>query len=258
MTIHVTPAETALLCLAAFLGGTVDAIAGGGGLISVPALLAVGLPPHAALATNKGQSVWGSAAAIVRYTRAGILDWRAARLSLPLALLGGAGGALLVLRLSPDALRPIVLVLLVTAAILVASIRLPEAAEERPLHRPAFLLGAIALVVGTYDGFFGPGTGTFLIAGYVALRRISMAHASADAKVVNFASNFAALTVFAARGAVVWSLVPPMLLAQLAGGWTGAHLAIRGGNRFIRWVVVFVALALVVKVARDVYLRGAP
>ena len=253
--IHVTPAQTGLLCLAAFLGGTVDAIAGGGGIITVPALLAVGLPPHAALATNKGQSVWGSAAAIVRYARSGLLDWRAARLSFPLAVAGGTAGAFLVLQLSPGVLRPLVLVLLVVAAILVALIRVPEAAEERPRRRPAAILGAIALVVGFYDGFFGPGTGTFLIAGYVALLGISLAHASADAKVVNGASNFAALVVFASRGAVVWSVAAPMLLAQVAGGWTGAHLAIRGGNRFIRLVVVLVALALVVKVARDLYLR---
>ena len=255
--IHVTPLQTGLLCLAAFVGGTVDAIAGGGGIITVPALLAAGLPPHAALATNKGQSVWGSAAAIVRYARSGLLDWRAARLSFPLALAGGMGGALVVLRLSPGVLRPLVLVLLVVAAILVAFIRVPEAAEEdRSRRRPAAVLGAIALVVGFYDGFFGPGTGTFLIAGYVAFLGISLAHASADAKIVNGASNFAALVVFASQGAVVWSVAAPMLLAQLAGGWTGAHLAIRGGNRFIRLVVVLVALALVVKVARDLYLRG--
>jgi len=254
--IHVTPLEIGLLCLAAFVGGTVDAIAGGGGIITVPALLAVGLPPHAALGTNKGQSVWGSLAAIVRYARSGLLDWRSARLSLPLALAGGMGGALLVLQVRPGVLRPLVLVLLVAAAILVALIRVPEAAEGRTRRRPALILGSIALVVGFYDGFFGPGTGTFLIAGYVAFLGISLAHASADAKIVNGASNFAALVVFASQGAVVWSLAAPMLLAQLAGGWTGAHLAVRGGNRFIRLVVVLVALALVVKVARDIYLRG--
>jgi hypothetical protein len=254
--IHVTPAETGLLCLAAFIGGTVDAIAGGGGIITVPALLAAGLPPHAALATNKGQSVWGSGAAIVRYARSGLLDWRSARLSFPLALAGGMGGALLVLQLRPGVLRPLVLVLLVVAAILVALIRVPEAAEKPSRRRPALILGAIALIVGLYDGFFGPGTGTFLIAGYVTFLGISLAHASADAKIVNGASNFGALVVFASQGAVVWSIAAPMLVAQLAGGWTGAHLAIRGGNRFIRLVVVLVALALVIKVARDIYLRG--
>ncbi|HEY6572545.1 MAG TPA: TSUP family transporter [Candidatus Eisenbacteria bacterium] len=254
--IHVTPTETLLLCLAAYVAGVVDAIAGGGGLITVPALLAVGLPPHAALGTNKGQAVWGSAAAIVRYARAGLLDRRSAFRSFPLALAGSAIGAILVLRIAPGVLRPLVLVLLVAAAIFVAFVRVPPAAEERPRHRSALILGSIAFVIGAYDGFFGPGTGTFLIAAYVAFLGISLARASADAKVVNCASNFAALVVFMTQGVVVWSLAAPMLVAQMAGGWTGAHLAVRGGNRFIRLVVVLVALALVVKVARDLYLRG--
>jgi uncharacterized membrane protein YfcA len=255
--IHVTPVETALLCVAAFLGGAVDAIAGGGGIITVPALLAVGLPPHAALGTNKGQSVWGSAAAIIRYARAGLLDWRSARRSFPLAVAGGMLGALLVLQVRPGVLRPLVLVLLVVAAMVVAFLRIPEVTEERPRRRPAAILGAIALIIGAYDGFFGPGTGTFLIASYVTFLGVSLAHASADAKIVNGASNFAALVVFAVQGSVVWSVAAPMVLAQMAGGWTGAHLAVRGGNRFIRVVVLLVALALVVKVARDLYVRGS-
>jgi uncharacterized membrane protein YfcA len=255
--IHVTPVETALLCVAAFLGGAVDAIAGGGGIITVPALLAVGLPPHAALGTNKGQSVWGSAAAIIRYARAGLLDWRSARRSFPLAVAGGMLGALLVLQVRPGVLRPLVLVLLVVAAMVVAFLRIPEVTEERPRRRSAAILGAIALIIGAYDGFFGPGTGTFLIASYVTFLGVSLAHASADAKIVNGASNFAALVVFAVQGSVVWSVAAPMVLAQMAGGWTGAHLAVRGGNRFIRVVVLLVALALVVKVARDLYVRGS-
>ena len=254
--IHVTPVETALLCLAAYVGGTVDAIAGGGGIITVPALLAVGLPPHFALGTNKAQAVWGSAAAIVRYARAGLIDRRSALRSFPLALAGSALGALLVLQIEPDVLRPLILVLLVVAAIFITLVRVPAAVGERPRHRSAAILGTIAFVVSAYDGFFGPGTGTFLIAGYVAFLGISLARASADAKVVNCASNLAALAVFMTQGVVVWSLAAPMLVAQMAGGWTGAHLAVRGGNRFIRLVVVLVALALVVKVARDLYLRS--
>ncbi len=256
--IDVAPAETALLCVAAFLAGAVDAIGGGGGIITVPALLAAGLPPHAALGTNKAQAVWGSAAAIVRFARAGLLDRRSVLLSFPPALVGSAVGALLVLRVSPGVLRPLALGLLLVSATFMALSRVPDR-EERPVAPPAsaVLLGAIALVIGAYDGFFGPGAGTFLIASYVAFLGLSMTRASADAKVVNCASNFAALVVFAAQGVVVWSVAVPMLVAQVAGGWTGAHLAIRQGNRFIRIVVVLVALALVVKVARDLYLRGS-
>jgi uncharacterized membrane protein YfcA len=106
---------------------------------------------------------------------------------------------------------------------------------------------------GGYDGFFGPGTGTFLITGYVVLLGLSFRRATANAKIVNFASNSAALVVFAVQGAVVWSLAVPMLVAQMAGGWTGAHLAVKGGSRFVRLVVFVVALALVAKVAYDLH-----
>jgi uncharacterized membrane protein YfcA len=254
--IHVTPFETALLCAAAFLGGTVDAIAGGGGLITVPALLAAGLPPHMALGTNKGQSVWGSGAAIIRYARAGLLDRRSAIASFPPALLGAAAGAVLVLQIRPEILRPLVLCLLVAAAIAVALTRIPSTAEERPRADTPLVLATIAIVVGAYDGFFGPGTGTFLIAGYVVFLGFSFRRATATAKIVNFASNMAALVVFSLQGVVVWSLAVPMLVAQVAGGWTGAHLAVRGGNRFIRVIVVLVALSLVLKVGYDLYRGG--
>jgi uncharacterized membrane protein YfcA len=222
----------------------------------VPALLAVGLPPHLALGTNKGQSVWGSGAAIVRYARAGLLNRRFALLSFPLALIGSASGALLVLRLSPEFLRPLILVLLVVAAIAVALARVPVTTEDRTREASPWLLGGIALGIGTYDGFFGPGTGTFLITAYVLLLGLSFRRASANAKIVNFAANFAALVVFTSQGVVVWSLAVPMLLAQVAGGWTGAHLAVRGGSRFVRVVVFVVALALVAKVARDLIASG--
>lgn len=254
--IHVTPVETVLLCAAAFVAGTLDAIAGGGGLVTVPALLAVGLPPHLALGTNKGQSVWGSGAAIVRYARAGMLDRGAALLSFPIAFAGSAAGAMLVLRLRPDFLRPLILVLLIVAAILVAVARAPTEAPERARRNAPLLLASIALVVGAYDGFFGPGTGTFLITGYVVLLGLSFRRATANAKIVNFASNVAALIVFATQGAVVWSLAAPMLVAQMAGGWTGAHLAVTRGSRFVRLVVFLVALALVAKVGYDLYVSG--
>ncbi len=251
--IHVSTLETGLLCLAAFFAGAIDAIAGGGGLITVPALLAVGLPPHMALATNKGQSVWGSGAAIIRYARAGLFNRRAAFLSFPLALVGSAAGAMLVLSLQPDFLRPLILVLLVVAAGVVAFSRTRPETEGPSRPGSPVLLGGIALLIGGYDGFFGPGTGTFLITAYVALLGLSFRRATANAKIVNFASNLAALAVFAVQGAVVWSLAAPMLVAQVAGGWTGAHLAVKGGNRFVRLVVFVVALALVAKVGYDFY-----
>lgn len=243
------------LIVAAFFAGAVDAVGGGGGLIMVPALLAAGLPPHLTLGTNKGQSTFGSLAAMVRFARGGLVDGRVARVTFPTAFMGALAGAALVLFLKPEVLRPLVLVLLVAAAVLVTVMR-PRAKEESRGAGAAVLpiAGAIALLVGAYDGFFGPGSGTFYIAGFVAFLGLSMARASADAKVANFASNLAALVLFAHRGVILWGIALPLAGGQILGGFLGAHFAVRRGDPFVRAVVLAVVLALVIKVARDLYL----
>jgi len=243
------------LIAAAFFAGAVDAVGGGGGLIMVPALLAAGLPPHLALGTNKGQSTFGSLAALVRFARGGMVDGRVARVTFPAAFVGALGGSALVLIVKPEALRPVVLVLLVAAAVLVTVVR-PRPAEAPRGIRAAVLpiAGTIALVVGAYDGFFGPGSGTFYIAGFVGLLGLSMARASADAKVANFASNLAAVVLFAHRGVILWAIALPLAGGQMLGGFLGAHLAVRRGDRLVRAVVLAVVLALVLKVGRDLYL----
>jgi len=244
-----------VLVLAAFFAGAVDAIGGGGGLIMVPALLAAGLPPHLALGTNKGQSLFGSLAATVRYARAGLVDGRVARVTFPAAFLGALAGATLVLVIRPEILRPLVLALLILAAVLVTLARpRPEEGATAPRSRVLPLAALIALGVGTYDGFFGPGAGTFYIAGFVTLLGLSMARASADAKVANFASNAAAAAIFAHRGVIVWAIALPLAGGQLLGGFLGAHLAVRRGDPFVRAVILLVVIALVVKIARDLYL----
>ncbi|HTJ44245.1 MAG TPA: TSUP family transporter [Kofleriaceae bacterium] len=245
----------ALLAVAALGAGTVDAIAGGGGLITVPALLAAGLPTHAALATNKGQSVWGSGAAMLTFWRHGRLDLAKARVTFPLGLLGACGGTAAVLAVSPDALRPIVIGMLVFAVV-VLLVRKPERASDHPVAHRLAKAGAIALVIGAYDGFFGPGTGTFLIVGFVVICGETPTAATADAKVVNFASNCAALTLFAIERRVIWRIALPMAAAQLCGGFLGAKLAVKGGARLVRGMVVVVSLALCAKLARDLYLSG--
>ena len=245
--------QIALLAGVALVAGTVDAIAGGGGLLTVPAFLAVGLPPHLALGTNKGQSVFGSFAAMIRFSRAGLVDRRRARLTFPLGLVGSLAGAALVLAVPPTVLRPVVLALLAGAALFIGLRRgRPARLEDAPPPPNAALrAGAAAALIGAYDGFFGPGTGTFLIVAFVALLGDSLSHASASAKVVNFASNLSAMVLFAVKGTVVWRIALPMAAAQLLGGWLGAHLAVRRGDALVRRVVVMVALALATKVAWD-------
>ncbi len=241
----------ALLVAASFAAGTIDAIAGGGGLITLPALLAAGLPPALALGTNKGQSVFGSGAALLRYARAGLVDGRLARVTFPAGLLGSFAGAALVLLVPPVLLRPVVLGLLVVVAAVLALRPASPVAPRPGAHRSLLVAAAIALVIGAYDGFFGPGTGTFLIFGFVLLFGAGMREASADAKVVNFASNLAAVALFASRGLVAWNVALPMAAGQFAGGLAGAHLAVRSGDRLVRWVVLAVVVALVVKLGAD-------
>ncbi len=235
---------------AAFVAGLIDAIAGGGGLITVPALLAAGLPPHVALGTNKGQSAFGSFAALFRYSRAGMVDGARARRTFPLGFAGSLLGAALVLLMKPELLRPVVLVLLVGVALFLA-LRPPVAHPEGhpPPPRAGLWAAVIALGCGIYDGFFGPGTGTFLMVGLVGLVGVPLARASADAKVVNFASNLGAMLIFGARGVTLWRISLPMAAACLCGGYVGAHLAVKGGDKLVRWVVLAVVVALVIKQA---------
>ena len=247
------PATIALLAGASLFAGTVDAIAGGGGLVTVPALLAAGLPPHIALATNKGQATWGSCASLISFWRARRVDRRVALATFPLAMLGSFAGATLVGTIDSATLRPVVLVMLVAAAVLLV-VRKPSRDSDAPIA-PGLVLAracALATVIGAYDGFFGPGTGTFLIVGFVTLCGRSLVHASADAKVVNFAANLAALTVFAHAGRVLWGIALPMAAAQLCGGTLGAHLAMRGGARIVRIAVLIVSGALIAKLAIDI------
>ncbi len=244
-----TPSQLAVLVVVAIAAGLVDAIGGGGGLLTLPVLLAVGLPPQLALGTNKGQSVAGSTAALVRYARAGLVSLPRARLTIPLGFVGALLGAALVLRLQAAVLRPLVLGLLLASAVFLVAVRPREVSAEAPHGRLFAML--LALGAGAYDGFFGPGTGTLLVVGFAGLLALPLRQASAEAKAVNAASNLAALLLFASRGTVVWTLALPMAAGQLIGGWAGAHLAIQGGDRLVRLVLLAVVSGLVVKLAGD-------
>lgn len=252
----ITPTVLALLVAAAFIAGVIDAIAGGGGLITLPALIAAGLEPHVALGTNKGQSVFGSFAALVRFWREGRVDRALAKLTFPLGLLGSFAGAALVLLVSPAVLRPLVIILLLAVAAFVF-LRNPASTHPIVASAPPWAAPLLALFLGAYDGFFGPGVGTFLMVGFVALLGRTLTHASADAKVVNFASNLAAVILFGLRGVILWKISLPMAAAQFVGGTVGAHLAVKQGDKLVRRMVLLVVVALVLKLARDLYVDYA-
>jgi uncharacterized protein len=247
-----------LLCAVAFVAGVIDAIAGGGGLLTVPSLLLVTGTPRLALGTNKGQSVFGAFASLLSYHRAGRVHRERALPSFLAALGGSLLGVRLVLTLRPELLRPVVLGLLVGVAIFFAvrsgRARKIDPSAPRPSWRiahdhPVLTAAAIGLVMGTYDGFFGPGTGAFLIVLFTTIFGDDLVQATANAKVANFASNLGAVVSFAAAGAIDFRLAIPMAVAQGLGGIIGARAALRGGERLIRAGVVVVTVALAARIA---------
>lgn len=241
------------LGLAALGASVMDTIAGGGGLITLPALLAAGLPPLSALATNKGQSVWGSTTALARFSRTDLLDRKRAPWAFPCGFFGSLAGVLLLRSVPSDVLQPLVLGLLLGAAFMVLAVRpRPRGVErQRGLRWTLIVAGAI----GMYDGFFGPGTGTLLILADVLFWRHPYDRASANAKVVNCASNWGALMVFACAGDVQWRVALVMAAGQVAGGIVGTHLVVRRGQRLVRAAAVVISLALAARVAWQLAMR---
>jgi uncharacterized protein len=248
------PTTVALLALVSFVAGLVDAIAGGGGLLTVPALLAAGLPPHLALGTNKGQAVFGAVSSCGSFWVRGAVDRPRAPVAFSAGFVGSLGGAALLFLLSPERLRPIVLVLLVVAAAVVGLRRTTHATEPWA-KRPQLALVLLALAVGAYDGFFGPGTGSILIVGNALLFGDNLTRASGNAKVVNLASNVAAVLLFSIRGTILWKVALPMAAANTLGAFLGARLAVKRGDGFVRGVVLLVVLALVAKLFIDLIRR---
>jgi uncharacterized membrane protein YfcA len=245
-----SPLVLGLLSLTAFVAGVVDAVAGGGGLFTVPALLALGLPPGIALATNKGQAAPGAVSSCVTFFRRGGVDRKRAPLGFVCGFVGSLLGARLLLSLRPEPLRPIVIGLLLFA-LSVMLLRSRVHVRVGSLSRPKLVLVAVALALGTYDGFFGPGTGSLLIVLFVTLFGDSPLYASGNSKVINLASNLAAFLVFAWRGAILWQLSLPMAVANIAGARLGARLALRHGDRLVRAAVVVVVCAAVGKMLFD-------
>ncbi len=241
-----TPDQTlAVLGGVGFAAGFVDSIAGGGGLLTVPALLACGLSPHATLATNKAQAVFGAASSVTSFWRRNALQKSRAPLAFALGFLGSLTGAYLVTLAKPEPLRPVVLVLLAIAAIIVMIPR--DHLKPLNLARPELCYAGVALVLGAYDGFFGPGVGSMLIVANVLVFGDTLTYASGNAKVVNFASNLAALLLFLFRGDIHWKLALVMAVCNVVGAQVGSRLAIARGDKLVRVVVLVVVFALIVK-----------
>jgi uncharacterized membrane protein YfcA len=241
----------AIVCPLVFLAGLVDSVAGGGGLLTLPAYLAVGLPAHLAAGTNKFSAAFGTLLSAVRYARAGKMHLKAAALSAVLALPGSALGAWLAMRISAELLRGLVLCCLPFAAVVVLSPKARLAVQPLRTRGLYGICAALGFFIGMYDGLVGPGTGTFLILGYTALCGFDDTTASGNAKLTNLASNLAAFVSFAWRGQVFWALGFPAMLCGLLGNAVGSGLAIRRGKRIIRPMLVVVLLLIGIRMLWD-------
>lgn len=237
----------AVLFLASFAAGFVDSIAGGGGLITVPVLLSVGLPPQAALGTNKLQASFGSGSATWHFARAGLIRWKEVKVGVIVNFAASMLGALVLLQISPDFLRRIIPVLLIVIA-LYTLLRPGLGTEDRPprLSLPLFA-GLFGLMIGFYDGFFGPGTGSFWAVACVTLMGFNLTKATAFTKAMNFASNLGSLLIFLAGGQIHFAAGLLMGVGQWTGARLGSRLVIRNGARFIRPVFITVVLAIAMK-----------
>jgi uncharacterized membrane protein YfcA len=239
------------LFLLALIAGLVDAIAGGGGLITMPALLWAGLGPVEALATNKAQGVFGTGAAALNFLHKGAVDLRRAALAVACTFLGAAAGTSSVRHLGGALLEWLVPLLLVVFAVyFLLSPRVSDLDSHRRIGEGAFAL-LIGTGVGFYDGFFGPGTGAFFAMGYVALLGYNLRRATAHTKLLNFTSNLAALLFFLPGGNVAWSFGLAMAAGQLVGAWVGSHLVLRHGAWLVRPVLVLASLAVSAKLLAD-------
>jgi len=233
-----------ILILAGFCAGFIDSIAGGGGLISVPALLLAGASPVEALATNKLQGTFGSGTAMLTYARAGHVRLQDQLGMAAISAVFGGLGALVAHLIPAEVLRVLMPVILVAVALFFAL--KPGISDQDRAERmaPAVFTFTAVPLIAAYDGFFGPGTGSFFMLGFVLLAGYGVLKATAHTKLLNFASNLGALAVFAFSGATWWAVGMAMALAQIAGAALGARLALRIGARLIKPLLVITSTAM--------------
>ena len=235
------------LGIIATLAGLIDAIAGGGGLLTVPALLWVGIPPLNALATNKLQGCFGTATASVNFWRKGLLPINQIKIPILMTFLGAICGTWLVQNVSSDSLNAIIPWLLISFALFFAlSPKASDLGRQARLSIGAFGLSACTLI-GFYDGFFGPGTGSFFMLAVILLLGFNITKATATTKLLNFTSNIASLAFFALGGHVLWLTGLAMGTGQMIGAWLGSYLAIRHGVKLIKPLVVYSSILISMK-----------
>jgi uncharacterized protein len=248
-----------LLCLAAFLAGFVDAIVGGGGLIQTPVALV--LLPNFAVASVIGSlkipSFSGTALAARQYLKKVDMDWKLLSIMAIVAYVSAFLGSELLTKVHNDFMKPLLLGVL-TAIAIYTFVKKDFGAHQAKEHSPKtqlFLAVTISMVIGFYDGFIGPGTGSFFVLAFVTVLGFDFLHASANAKMVNLATNFGSICLFILKGKIIWAIAIPMAICNAIGGWVGAKIAIKKGNGFIRIFFLIVVIGTLLRFGYDVFFK---
>ena len=252
--IQLTPKMFLIICPMLFLTGLVDSIGGGGGLISLPAYLFAGLPVHSAIATNKLSSACGTSLTTIRFIRNGLVSVRLAVPSVIAAVTGSFCGARLSLMMNEDVMRRVLLIVLPVAAFFVLNPHLfpDREVETLTLNRRTYVTAVIAaFVIGAYDGFYGPGTGTFLIIAFTVFAKMSVRSANAHAKVINTTTNVTSLVVFLHSGQVLILLGLVGAACCMLGNYIGSGLVLTKGTKIVRPIILVVLVLLFVKILFD-------
>lgn len=240
-----------IVCPLVFLAGLIDAIGGGGGLISLPAYMIAGLPPHACIATNKMSSTFGTALATLRFMKAGLVNLKLAAPAVIAAVLGSSTGANISLIIPEKVMTYVLLVVLPMSAFLVLNKKLfnDKGSDTVNLDKRTYITATLAaFTVGIYDGFYGPGTGTFLIIAFTVFAKLGIKTANAQAKVINLTTNVTALVIFLFNGQVILPLGIAAAASNMVGGYIGAGLAMKNGANLAKYSILFVLFLLALKV----------
>ena len=246
-----TPQMFLIVCPMLFLAGLVDAIGGGGGLISLPAYLLAGVPIHQTIATNKLSSTCGTALATVRFIREGLVNWRLAVPTILFAMMGSSLGANLSMMVEEGVMEAVLFVVLPVVAFIVLNPKIfhDNVVKELVLDRKLWITAIVsAFVVGVYDGFYGPGTGTFLIIAFTVFAKLDIRTSNAQAKVINLTTNITSLVIFLMNGQAIIPLGLAAAACNMAGNYVGAGLAMTKGSKITRPVIVLVLGLLFLKI----------
>ncbi len=244
----------AIFLAAGFLAGFVDSIAGGGGIITVPVLLASGMPPHIALATNKLQSSFGSFTASFNYIRKGLVSLKEVYIGVIFTFIGAGLGAYSILLMDAEILSKIIPVMMVI--IFFYTLFTPKLGSKDRHHvlKPNLFYFMLGITLGFYDGFFGPGTGAFWTIAIVTLLGLNLKSATAQTKIMNFTSNIVSLGVFIIGGQVLWLVGILMGVGQILGAYLGSNLVIKKDVKFIRVFFLIIVAITIVKLMYDSYM----